>query len=71
MIQTQNEKIALCAVYFGIEKAENETLSGNILYSIINKGNILSSKGYTLLTIGDFNAHIGEENEGMKGGGDN
>ena len=28
----------------------------------------LSSKGYTLLTIGDLNAHIGEENEGMKGG---
>ena len=27
-------------ILLGIEKAENETLSGNILYSIINEGNI-------------------------------
>ena len=60
-------KIALCTVYFAVDKGENEDFNDNLCETIIDEGNHHKSNGCNLLLLGDFNGHIGAGPDGIEG----
>ena len=53
----------------GVDRSDNRNLNRLIQEAIIKEGKELKSLGYYLLIIGDFNGHIGENDDGIPGGG--
>ena len=62
-------KLAICAVYMGVDRSDNRNLNRLIQEAIIKEGKELKSLGYNLLIIGDFTGHIGESDDGIPDGG--